>query len=647
MSPLRRRKSTILYDSGRKLETNLYKLETSEHIQERGNPNHFDQINFEAGLKQTEGREKKVSTIASNSSRLSQMSVPQKSLLGLFTTDITTLISLSVVFCCSLALILNVSSFFVQAHIGELGRPSRSGEAPKHQRQQIGPTDAAPATKAPNSYDPNEDNDNHDQDDGSDSIDRFDVGEQIQAPLLRSQTTLAPLRRTDSNLRRSDHIGNSQLTDDRDQDDGPEKSGHLTPEERDQWMRSQEAHYEGGGDQDGPAASNPGRAEQPKLQQSANYNKHLQQPLASVNNNNEPVALNQDDEDYQDGQEGEQVAPRRMRPRQQVGRARGASAVPERRGDGSMSQMQELKDARTKVNNNNQLEPESEAVDQTNAEDYSGANEDSFFSRKPSQANSPRALSASQLKLAASNNRQLNDVQSLARQRQNRLESDVQEAPLSQADAISTGEPRLRDNQLEANDSDDDGEDDESASALSPPSTDEPDGGPIAPRADGFNAGANQPIESQLTQDANQANNPDNYAAAASSSHSAGPQSSGDQRRQQPSFQQIRSSSRQTGPTSFNSTATRTVTSDQARLRQQAADDWFKARLNKNPHLSIEQNSEKRQHQTLNPINPYNNGPTLQAPGEPAQTANHDSKSSQAPYNPQNNPSHAGKYFIN
>jgi hypothetical protein len=89
-------------------------------------------------------------------------------------------ITFSLILCCGLFLFANQA--FVQADLY-----SASISATQNGQSRL----IAQATRAPNSYNHNDDQDN-DLDD-IDSISRFDMGEQIRAPLLKPPTTLAPL----------------------------------------------------------------------------------------------------------------------------------------------------------------------------------------------------------------------------------------------------------------------------------------------------------------------------------------------------------------------------------------------------------------------------------------------------------------------
>lgn len=138
------------------------------------------------------------------------------------------------------------------------------------------------------------------------SIDRFDSGEQIRAPLLRAPTTLAPLRSVATDNKEDNN--NSLLTA-----TSQDTSSYMSPEERKELMLNQENHYEGKDQQ---------QANDQQQQQQQNTNDHQSAgPLLpsssrrdTYNGPNgagptlqpEAAGESDDDPDYDDGEQAQQ-----------------------------------------------------------------------------------------------------------------------------------------------------------------------------------------------------------------------------------------------------------------------------------------------------------------------------------------------------
>lgn len=233
------------------------------------------------------------------------------------------------------------------------------------------------------------------------SIDRFDSGgEQIRPPLLQQPTTLRPLTQNKAQQVSLSMNGDTNIQAAASQD------SYLSPEDRDQLLRSQESHYEGKNSDQGagstgldPSASErdmhdkpSNRWSQPETQQGSSYDGGggdvvvgSRREGSQSADSSRPDALaatsgaNEADEADYDDESGELGADQKR-----------ANLVPENRrvavGMASYNNRRQL-------NNNPPPDDESDPND-----DYNGANDDSHFSRKPSN----------NLNQAASHNRQHN-----------------------------------------------------------------------------------------------------------------------------------------------------------------------------------------------------------------------------------------------
>lgn len=625
-------------------------------------------------------------------------------------------ITVGLIVCFALSLVANLNPF-VQAQLN--AAPSNAARQFSEATSQSSRSGAAQATRAPNAHRHNYGSSNGDDDDDDiDSIDRFDLGEQIRAPLLKPPTTLAPSQTT-INTRRSDNddrnTNRRQPASQAAAETASEESTYLSPEEREQLMRSQEAHYGGasGGGPDGPEAGDAaGGSESPQtLQQTASYNRRHQRPgslrhsdqqRATTNSvNNEAAGSpdqqdDNDDDDYSEGNSGvpnqrdmtgqQNLVPGPHRPSQNS-----AMRVPETRRSLSManSRLAPL------TNNNNQLD-DADSVEQPNNDDYSGgANEDAYFSRRPSNQNTgSHGAHGNQLNLAASNNRQQKEMMMLARerQRQNALDNRRAGAEMQEnLDAPSMGDansgpalsgrmqndgrrnggtgagqeggyrPRMdqeaRGNQLDGGSGEPDDDDDDMAGGEggSGSGADDSD----APRSamnEDLNGG-NQ-ADSGGPAQADPSANPDNYAAAASSSHTKPTSITGSQhQRQVESMRQPTPIGRlhpaHPAPIRANTTSQldKPNPNGQAapQIRQQAADQWHQVRLAKNPHLQLQATTTGHEQRDQRHSNNRQQAPppmVLSAHNQQTNKPTATSSGQQEAYNPQLNPSHAGKYFI-
>jgi len=225
------------------------------------------------------------------------------------------------------------------------------------------------------------------------SIDRFDSGEQIRPPLLRQPTTLPPLPKAQQ----------ASINNGFNLQAAASQDSYLSPEDREQLLRSQESHYEGKNvDQANglsPSASERDRYERPDSwnglvdsgsnepiappPKSANLESHQLRPEASASNANNDA----DDTDDED----ENVEPEQKR----------ANLVPERRRMAANQAASFNRHySRPAVDAGPSLSEEGDSND-----DYGSANDDAYFSRKSNQDRAP-------LNLAASHNQQNRNMHS-------------------------------------------------------------------------------------------------------------------------------------------------------------------------------------------------------------------------------------------
>lgn len=207
------------------------------------------------------------------------------------------------------------------------------------------------------------------------SIDRFDSGEQIRPPLLRQPTTVPPLSRAQVSVDKAFNLQEAASQD-----------TYLSPEDREQMMRSQESHYEGrNADQQQPGYdSSPG--ESGELRPAHSYGQATNARQMNRNGNLQPEASSaeaksndNDDSDYEDDSASE--ADRKA-----------ASLVPENRRTMTASS----------ANHNQQSKFRGAPVanlDEDTNDDYGSANDDAYFSRKSNPE-------TNQLKQAASYSQQ-------------------------------------------------------------------------------------------------------------------------------------------------------------------------------------------------------------------------------------------------
>lgn len=223
------------------------------------------------------------------------------------------------------------------------------------------------------------------------SIDRFDAGEQIRPPLLRQPTTLKPLTMTSSPQQVSSNKGYNLQT-------AASQEAYFSPEDREQLIKNQENHYEGRGyssDQgpiDGPSSDRdqyekPNRWSQPE---SGSYD------LGSAKSNNlelqsskpsglAPVA-SADNDDYEDepneasDQKRSNQVPEVRRP------TSSASYNHAHRQYGRPSAANQASLAETSAG---------EAENEPSNDDYGGANDETHFSRKPNQKGERNMLNPS------------------------------------------------------------------------------------------------------------------------------------------------------------------------------------------------------------------------------------------------------------
>lgn len=508
------------------------------------------------------------------------------------------------------------------------------------------------------------------------SIDRFDSGEQIRAPLLRPPTTLPPLHRQQ---RQQFSLANQHAMQ-----AAASQDSYLSPEEREQLMKSQESHYEGrtsGVDQ---------QVQQPNSDASGPDRDSGGSGVGMANSNNNSPTLqteasgsseNDEDPDYEDGDRGA-TGPDEQQKR--------ANLVPETRRmavglapNNHLTRQQHQQAARQLVAD---MTNASEEPSDPGNDDYSSAgNDDTYFSRK--STGNPRAHAG--LSLAASYN-QNNRNQAPAEGQH--LANMLYESPSrfnrgdhedsqgfgpgpNEAYMADRADSAMGDGGVGGADSGDEepsGADSDTDSAPSVPFGDDPSADPrlierrvsarnenvpeqhyVNPISSLYNQG--QPSGSSESSNPDQSSDssggPDEPSGGADSdsgdSFAAGSQA--EPRKSHatsaPAYQMNRvnqivvktsasAPAPASAPASQNSRQQRKGPAqvgihldpiDALKMKQQAADQWLQARLGQNPHL------------------------TTPAPGK-ALSSNRQqqpSKSTSAPYNPQNNPSHAGKYFIN
>lgn len=549
------------------------------------------------------------------------------------------------------------------------------------------------------------------------SIDRFDSGEQIRAPLLSAPTTLAPklaARQQQFSVDVSDKFNGLDTA-------ATQADSYMSPEERDQLMKSQESHYEGKQSQDGPQSGPEGDrgaegaplpvrdvSQQPQMTASNNNNMSpgLQQE-ASANN-----ADNDEDPDYEEG-EGANGLNEQLRPLPQTQQAptRANSLVPENRRMGAAG------NNRMRHQSQAPIVPEISNADESGDsgnDDYGpAANDDAYFSRKSTGGGG----GPSNLNLAASynhqNNRQhegqsqrglanmLYDSPSrysnnnnnpdgneeaqgfgpgpneayLAERAENSgqgiadggdddssgADSDSDAAPTSAASSAAAaaaaananeensnpiGDAHLVDRRMSAR-----ANDQQQAYANSMAASYGNNNGNARGQSGNMDALEAPGRDSAGPDDASGGGDPDSADSYTSSSqsnpsksHVMTPKSSASapapssapnpsQFQINRQRQMVRNNEVNLGPSSSSSPW---PPSEALKLKQQAADQWQQERIRHNPHLL-----QAPIPATLGDSRSTKSAAGLARQQPPARLP------TQAPYNPQNNPSHAGKYFIN
>lgn len=244
------------------------------------------------------------------------------------------------------------------------------------------------------------------------SIDRYDSGEQIRPPLLRQPTTLAPLKIT---------AQQASVNNQHNLEEAASQDSYLSPEDREQFQKSQDSHYEGKSmeapsstsydgfntERDNYDKSSTKRWSQPlqdvpeqaitssNKQNTLQYKSNRPEASAATRAGSNPV--DNDDGDYEE--ESAEPAKRghsnNMVPELRRGTATGSASYNHQRPSMARSQSAAAsRAASAEMAANEESDPN---------DDYGGGSDDSHFSRKSQQqSRSPN------LNLAASHNQQLN-----------------------------------------------------------------------------------------------------------------------------------------------------------------------------------------------------------------------------------------------
>lgn len=485
------------------------------------------------------------------------------------------------------------------------------------------------------------------------SIDRFDSGEQIRPPLLRQPTTLAPLTTKSTAQQVSINKAFNLQT-------AASQDSYLSPEDREQLLKSQESHYEGktGGSQEQPldveaSASDrdsyenkPNRWSQPDHQNQHDLTDSKLNHLESRSGRPQtapPGAANSDadDGDYED----EPPEPEKKR----------ANLVPEiRRPTGSASYNHQRQ-----YTNRPAIEAASEESDPS--DDYGGANDDVHFSRKSNQAD------RSHLNPAASHNQQNHNIQSSynpnsASSAYETGSRSNNEGPQDEGPGFGPGPNEAY--MVDKAESVKPGlEHDDESSSLGPSESDSSGSNDEDNRFD--RRSMNYPSRSSTNQQHSSQNNYGHQRPTASSVDNGepedseeGPDSSEDSGPALAPSSKTEVKSR-LHPVKFNQRLSNVVpkTSASALAPLSAVSPLGPPPAYSLPIPAVQTSRRASasgdQHQAPSPIQRQQVRPQIQPRFASQSNANinkadnHQSKASSVPYNPQNNPSHAGKYFIN
>ena len=440
------------------------------------------------------------------------------------------------------------------------------------------------------------------------SIDRFDGtaasasdGEQIRTPLIKAPTTLAPAA-----------SGQAQAATQQD-------SAYMSPEERNELMRSQESHYEGkaGGT---PVGGSVGQEQQqldaPQYQQPQGGGGALQTDASGV------PGSGGDDDDDEDYEGASRESP------QTLSNSERNSLAPENRrmtsGGGDYRDRQH--DDGAELGPAPVPDMASANEDESPQDGYGPPNDEAYFSRR-------KAAVAGSLNPAASYNRDDRNygragLAAAPRSDRNYRGNDA--GPLAAEEGQGFGPGPNEAEQLEAaNANDDSGHGDESAD-LDPESG---GGGGYEPdaRLDRRLANEMPLLGAEGTPDSSDGVDPAEGGAQTDGGDSGEMAASGS------SVSAAGSAARKSpgrggalNPSSDRKAAI-------AQRRQQVAEQWMREQ-------------QLQQHLASNTLRHRGGGPNL-APAATSQTFSARQQpratTTSAPYNPQNNPSHAGKYFIN
>lgn len=250
------------------------------------------------------------------------------------------------------------------------------------------------------------------------SIDRYDSGEQIRPPLLRQPTTLAPLKSMPQQA-----SVNNQLN----LQEAASQDSYMSPDEREQLSKSHDNHYEGKNGDSSNSASNDGfvpdidgydkpasnrwsqplqdvAEQQPVMvkQNSLEYQPSRAELSTATSGRNTAAAPVEDDGDYEEeNAEPVKKSKSNLVPEMRRGVATGSANHnhyrPSKAEERSMARNRAVKYSPVA----NEAAAANEEADPN--DDYGGGSDDSQFIRKSQQDRSPAALN-----LAASHNQQLN-----------------------------------------------------------------------------------------------------------------------------------------------------------------------------------------------------------------------------------------------
>lgn len=235
------------------------------------------------------------------------------------------------------------------------------------------------------------------------SIDRYDSGEQIRPPLLRQPTTLAPLKST---------AQQASVNNQHNLQEAASQDSYLSPDDREQLLKSQDSHYEGKNVDPSSSASYdgfqndrgdgyekaPNRWSQPlqdapeppisAKQASLEYQSSRPEPLTASR------AINQGDNDDGDYEEDSIEPVKKSKSNMVPEMRRGVASPSYNHKRPSLASQAAAKLAANEAAANEEGDPN---------DDYGGGSDDSHFSRKSHQQDRVPGLN-----LAASHNQQLN-----------------------------------------------------------------------------------------------------------------------------------------------------------------------------------------------------------------------------------------------